>query len=88
MKQAALLLKLRVNEDWLVQGTKDKENQQNGINQATQRTPLTDDEKLFIKTNIFSAMDHCQDKVIMSCFENIIYNIAQTDYPNNWHNCL
>jgi len=48
-----------VNSDWYSNPANDQENQQIQANQTQQRVPLSEDEKGYIKANIFSAMDAC-----------------------------
>ena len=53
---------------------------------------MSEIDKIFLKSNILSALDSVvrvddnqtdpSNKVIISCIENIIYNIAQLDYVN------
>ena len=53
---------------------------------------MSEIDKIFLKNNILSALDSVvrvddiqpdsSNKVILSCLENIIYNIAQLDYAN------
>lgn len=75
-QQAALLIKLTVNQCW----TMDKQ-----VNQffSNDQASISDPDKHFLKTSIFAAMDSIcatSDKVITSQLEHIIYNVAQVDY--------
>ena len=51
-----------------------------------QQTQLTDGDKQFLMQNVFDSLDSVihitegENKVIVSSIENIIYNIAQTDF--------
>ena len=54
--------------------------------QQFQRTQLSDSDKQYLMQNVFDSLDNVvhftegENKLIVSSIENIIYNIAQTDF--------
>lgn len=50
--------------------------------------PLSYQDKEFLRQNIFKALDSASSKPIQSAFENIIFNIAECDYPENWKSAI
>ena len=88
-------MRLLVNEHWeVIQDQKDAaighENKENSgamnAQKQFQQTQLTDGDKQFLMQNVFDSLDSVihitegENKVIVSSIENIIYNIAQTDF--------
>ena len=96
-QQAALFLKLLVNQNWsndetpAAQNTFGFNNKENlgavNAQQKFQEAALHANDKQHLMASIFDALDnvvHLTDagsKVIISSIENIIYNVAQTDWP-------
>ena len=48
------------------------------------KRPIAEQDKEFIKFNIFKALDVAPNKVIQSAIQNIILNIAEVDFPERW----
>jgi hypothetical protein len=48
------------------------------------KRPVAQQDKEFIKFNIFKALDVAPNKVIQSAIQNIIFNIAECDFPERW----
>eukprot|EP00347_Sterkiella_histriomuscorum_P021385 403334157 len=84
--QAALYLKLKVQQSWGEDMGKENMNSNNSNTQQSNEfaEPLTHQDKEFLRHNIFKALDQAQGKTIQSAFQNIVYNIAQVDFPENW----
>lgn len=82
--QAALLLKLCVNQCW--------SNSQTFMNQwatnqnQSQGTQISDADKTYLKSNIFCCLDSLvsnnANKTLIAAVEHMIYNIAQVDYQS------
>ena len=57
-------------------------------NQSQEGASISENDKQFLMQNVFTAMDALMsqqsDKVLVSCLENIIMNMAQVDY-NVWN---
>ena len=87
--QAALFLKLKVQQCWGEDAG--KENMDSNKQQTADLAyayPLTIGDKIFLRENIFKALDGAPSKAIQSAFCSVIYNIAQVDFPENWKNCI
>lgn len=47
-------------------------------------SPISEQDKAFLRANIFKALDQPTTKIIKNAFESIIFNIAEVDFPENW----
>lgn len=101
------MLKNTINQHWrdntqTIQADDfDKENLNSNNQQLQQNTPdgklqnslISSSEMELVKSNIFQALElaFSQNKKVSSQIENIIYNIAQTDFNlenNQWPECI
>lgn len=48
------------------------------------KRPISPQDKEFIKFNIIKALDVAPTKIIQSAIRNIIFNIAECDFPEQW----
>jgi hypothetical protein len=48
------------------------------------KRPISPQDKEFIKFNIIKALDMASTKTIQSAIRNIIFNIAECDFPEQW----
>jgi len=97
-QQAALYLKLIVNQHWSVErsvsdslkpfSVQNKENSGSLNGQQRLEDEISSHDKHTLKQEIFGALDNvvhltdAHNKVIISSIENIIYNIAQLEYAS------
>ena len=88
-----MFLKLKVSQCW-GEDTLGKENQSSQANSSTVQSqlafasPFSPQDKAYLRENIFKALDAASSKTIQSALCNVIYNIAQVDFPENWRNSV
>lgn len=83
--QAAIFLKLKVQQCWGEDEGQGKENVSgNAAQQLAFAFPLSPNDKAYLRDNIFKALDSAASKTIQSALCSVIYNIAQVDFPENW----
>lgn len=87
--QAALFLKLKVQQCWGEDVGKENIDTMNRTQQDLQYAfPFSPNDKQFLRENIFKALDSAPSKTIQSALCSAIYNIAQVDFPENWRTSI
>lgn len=82
-----MFLKLKVQQCWGEDPQavgKENVNSSNVQSQLAFAFPLSHQDKAYLRENIFKALDSASSKTIQSALCNVIYNIAQVDFPENW----